>query len=130
MPRRLRFDEEALTIELTGLLRLGALHRRIRVPWTAVRDVRAGASDAGRARHGRFRRGRRVQFLSFEDPGRVVRLEIDRSAPGAPPFDDVVVGTRAAGPPRRRGPPPDGAAQPRSTRRMRSRRARWSSAGS
>ena len=97
MPRRLRFDEEALTIELSGLLRIGALHRRVRVPWSAVRDVRAGASDAGRARHGRFRRGRRVQFLSFEDPGRVVRLEIDRSAPGAPPFDDVVVGAERPG---------------------------------
>jgi hypothetical protein len=97
MPRHLSIDEEALTIELTGFLRIGALTRRIRVPWTAVRDVRAGASDAGRGRHGRFRRGRRVQFLSFEDPGQVVRLEIDRAAPGAPPFDDVVVGAQRPG---------------------------------
>jgi hypothetical protein len=92
MPRHLEFDQSGLTIEFRGLLRLAAMHRRVHVPWPAVADVRAGATEAPRGLHGRFRRGRRLQFLSFEDPGNVVRLVIDRSVPGAPPFDDVIVG--------------------------------------
>ena len=92
MARHLHFDDDGLTIEFRGLLVLGVLQRRVHVPWKAIEEVRAGASDAARARHGRFRRGRRQQFLSFEDPGQVVRLAIDRSVPGAPPYDDVVLG--------------------------------------
>lgn len=97
MARTLHLDDDGFTVELSGLLALGAFHRRVRVPWAAVRDVRAGALDAPRGRHGRFRRGRRLQFLSFEDPGRVVRVEIDRSVPGAPRFDDVILGDPCPG---------------------------------
>jgi hypothetical protein len=92
MPRRLHLDDDALTIELSGLLALGTLHRRVRVPWTAVTEVRADALALRRARHGRFAAGRRATFLSFEDPARVVRIAIDRRAPGAPRLDEVVVG--------------------------------------
>jgi hypothetical protein len=92
MPRSLHLDDDALTVELSGLLALGALHRRIRVPWTAITDVRADAVALRRARHGRFVAGRRVTFVTFEDPARVVRIAVDRRAAGAPPLDEVVVG--------------------------------------
>jgi hypothetical protein len=95
MPRRLRLEQDGLTVELSGLLALGALHRRVHVPWAAVAEVRAGAVAARRGRHGRFVRPRRVSFLSFEDPSNVVRIVVDRDAPGAPAFDDVVVGHTA-----------------------------------
>jgi hypothetical protein len=92
MPRHVSFEQSGLTIEFRGLLRLATMHRRVHVPWEAVADVRAGATDAPRGLHGRFHRGRRLQFLSFDDPQEVVRLVIDRSVAGAPPFDDVIVG--------------------------------------
>lgn len=92
MPRLLHLDDDGLTVELRGLLVLGALHRRVRVPWTAIAAVEPASLPAGRGRHGRFRAGRSVRFLTFEDPARAVRIAVDRRADGAPPFDEVVVG--------------------------------------
>jgi hypothetical protein len=106
MPRSLDLDDDGLAISFKGLLRLGTLRRRLVVPWSAIRDVRADPFDLqptplgavaprlGRSAHGRFRRGGRWQFLSFEDPRCVVRLELDRRAPGSQGFDEIVVGTR------------------------------------
>jgi hypothetical protein len=93
MPRRLELTDDGLSLSFTGFLRLLTLRRRLVVPWSAVRDVRAGAYEGG-AVHGRFRRSGRWQFLSFEDPERVVRLHLDRRARGAQGFDEVVVGDR------------------------------------
>ena len=93
MPRRLELTDDGLALSFTGFLRLLTLRRRLVVPWSAVRDVRAGAYEGG-AVHGRFRRSGRWQFLSFEDPQRVVRLHLDRRARGAQGFDEVVVGDR------------------------------------
>ena len=93
MPRRLELTDDGLALSFTGFLRLLTLRRRLVVPWSAVRGVRAGAYEGG-AVHGRFRRSGRWQFLSFEDPQRVVRLDLDRRARGAQGFDEVVVGDR------------------------------------
>jgi hypothetical protein len=93
MPRRLELTDDGLALSFTGFLRLLTLRRRLEVPWSAVRDVHAGAYEGG-AVHGRFRRSGRWQFLSFEDPQRVVRLRLDRRARGAQGFDEVVVGDR------------------------------------
>jgi hypothetical protein len=87
MPRVLHLDDDALTIEYSGLLLLGTLQRRVRVP---LEQVRAVCVDAWPRREadGRFRRrGRRV-FLAFDDPRRVVRLRLGAAAP----YDEVVVG--------------------------------------
>jgi hypothetical protein len=109
MPRSLDIQDDGLAISFRGMLRLGTLRRRLVVPWSAIRDVHAGPFDLqptplgavvprlGRSAHGRFRRSGRWQFLSFEDPGCVVRLDLDRRAPGAQGFDEIVVG---AGDPR------------------------------
>jgi hypothetical protein len=106
MPRCLDLHDDGLAISFKGLLRLGTLRRRLVVPWSAIRGVHAGAFELeptplsavsprlGRSAHGRFRRRGRWQFLSFEDPGRVVRLDLDRRAPGAQGFDEIVVGAR------------------------------------
>jgi hypothetical protein len=93
MPRRLEITDDGLALSFSGFLRLLTLRRRLEVPWSAVRAVRAGAYEGGSV-HGRFRRSGRWQFLSFEDPGRVVRLDLDRRAPGAQGFDEVVLGDR------------------------------------
>ena len=86
MPRVLHLDDDAITIEYSGLLLLGTLQRRVRVPWSSIREVCAGAWPRREA-HGRFRRGGRRVFLSFDDPRRVVRL---RLAGG--PYDEIVIG--------------------------------------
>jgi hypothetical protein len=93
MPRRLELTDDGLALSFSGFLRLLTLRRRLEVPWSAVRGVRVGAYEGGSV-HGRFRRSGRWQFLSFEDPGRVVRLDLDRRAPGAQGFDEVVLGDR------------------------------------
>lgn len=93
MPRRLELTDDGLSLSFTGFLRLLTLRRHLTVPWSAVRDVHAGAYEGG-AVHGRFRRSGRWQFLSFEDPQHVVRLHLDRRARGAQGFDEVVVGDR------------------------------------
>jgi hypothetical protein len=95
MSQRLHLDDDGLTVELAGLLALGALHRRVHVPWTAMAEVRPDALAVRRGRHGRFVHRRLVSFLSFDDPRRVVRIRVDRRAPGAPAFDEVVVGHAA-----------------------------------
>jgi hypothetical protein len=106
MPRSIDFDDDGLAISFKGLVRLGTLRRRLIVPWSAIRGVHAGSFDLeatplrvvaprlGRSAHGRFRRGGRWQFLSFEDPRCVVRVELDRRAPGSHGFDELVVGAR------------------------------------
>lgn len=104
MPRSLHLDDDGLVVDFSGILLLGTWRRRLRVPWAAVRVVRVepyplrplplkvGRSTLGRSAHGRFRRGRRWLFLSFSDPACVVRLELDRSVPGASGFDEAVFG--------------------------------------
>jgi hypothetical protein len=92
MPRRLHLDDAALTVQLSGVLALAAMHRRVVIPWSAIAEARTDALALRRPRHGRFVHARRVSFLSFEDPARVVRLLIDRGAPGAPRLDEVVIG--------------------------------------
>jgi hypothetical protein len=106
MPRSLDLDDDGLAISFKGLVRLGTLRRRLVVPWSAIRGVHIAPFDLqptplgavaprlGRSAHGRFRRRGRWQFLSFEDPRCVVRLEVDRRAPGAQGFDEIVVGAR------------------------------------
>jgi len=104
MPRDLHLDDDGLTVEFRGLLLVGTLHRRVRVPWAAVREVstepyalrppplRLGRHALRRELHGRFRRARRWLLISFSDPDCVVRLVLDRSVRGAPAFDEVVLG--------------------------------------
>jgi hypothetical protein len=87
MPRSLRIDDDALTIEYSGLLVLGTLQRRVRVPWKQIRSVRADAWPRREA-DGRFRRAGRRLFLAFDDPRRVVRLNLA----GGGAYDEVVVG--------------------------------------
>ena len=91
MPRHLHLDDDGLTVAFTGGLRLATLHRRLFVPWAGVRDVSDAPYD-GPPLHGRFRRRGRWVFLSFDDPRRVVRVEVDPGAPGAPPYDELVFG--------------------------------------
>ncbi len=86
MPRALHLDDDGLTLEYSGLLALGTLQRRVRVPWTSIRAVCEGAWPRREA-HGRFRRAGRRLFLSFDDPGRVVRLRLDGAH-----YDEVVIG--------------------------------------
>jgi hypothetical protein len=106
MPRSIHLDDDGLAISFKGLVRLATVRRRLVVPWSAIRGVHAGPIDLGpaplgvvaprlgRSAHGRYRRGRRWQFLSFEDPRHVVRVQLDRRAPGAQGFDEIVVGAR------------------------------------
>lgn len=92
MPRALHLDDSGLTLEYSGLMLLGTLHRRLRVPWSAVVGVATEPYDERHGAHGRFRRHGRSLFASFDDPRRVVRLRLDRRAPGAPAYDEIVLG--------------------------------------
>ena len=87
MPRVLRLDDDGLTIEYSGLLLLGTLQRRVRVPWTQIRAACAETWPRREA-HGRFRRAGRRLFLSFDDPRRVVRVRLSGAV-----YDEVVIGT-------------------------------------
>jgi len=92
-----------VVVRLTGWAALAALKREVRVPMRAIRSIstgRYGATGfriAGTAipwtdiRAGRFRRSGAWTFLSFDDPDRVLTLELDRSVPGAR-YDVVAVG--------------------------------------
>jgi hypothetical protein len=86
MPRTVHLDDDGLTIEFTGLLLLGTLQRRVRVPWSQIREVCDGAWPRREA-HGRFARAGRRLFLSFDDPRRVVRVHL-----ASGPYDEVVIG--------------------------------------
>jgi hypothetical protein len=103
MARIVHVDPDGVVVRLTGWTALAALKREVRVPMRAIRSIstgRYGATGfriAGTAipwtdiRAGRFRRGGSSTFLSFDDPDRVLTLELDRSVPGAA-YDVVAVG--------------------------------------
>jgi hypothetical protein len=103
MARTVRVDSDAVVVRLTGWTALAALKREVRVPMRAIRSVSTerygttGLRIVGTAipwtdiRAGRFRRGGRWAFLSFDDRDRVLTLELDRSVTGAA-YDVVAVG--------------------------------------
>jgi hypothetical protein len=87
MPRALHLDDDALTVRFSGWMALGTLQRRVRLPYAAVRSVRVEAWPRREA-HGRFTRNGRKLFFSFDDPQRVVRLDLVGG-----PYDEAVIGT-------------------------------------
>lgn len=103
MARSVQVTDDAVVVGLTGWTAIAALRRVVRVPLRAIRSVsteRYGAAGfrlAGTSipwtdiRAGRFRRGGRWTFLSFDDRDRVLTLELDRTMPGAG-YDVVAVG--------------------------------------
>jgi hypothetical protein len=86
MPRALHIDDDALTVRFSGWMVLGTLQRRVRLPYAAVRSVRVEPWPRREA-HGRFARNGRRLFFSFDDPHRVVRLDLVGG-----PYDEAVIG--------------------------------------
>ena len=102
MARTIRVTDDEVVVRLTGWTAIAAA-LRVRVPLRAIRSVsteRYGATgfrlagtsipctDIGA---GRFRRGGRWTFLSFDDRDHVLTLELDRTVSGAG-YDVVAVG--------------------------------------
>jgi hypothetical protein len=98
-------DQDHLRLRLRGLAALGALRRRVDVPYAQIREVttdplpsrptvwRLGGLAAGGARYGTFRQDGRWLFLAHRDPARVVRLRLDGDGPERVRFAEVVIGT-------------------------------------
>ncbi len=101
MARTVDISPDEIAVRLIGWTAVAALRRDVRIPRSAVRAVSAepwrddGIRLGGTSlswseyRQGRFRKRGRRQFLSFEQPDRVVAPDVDRAAVG---FDVVVVG--------------------------------------
>ena len=101
--RAVEVTADEVVVRLSGLDAFAALKRTLRIPRAGIRAVSTARYDGdglrlgGTAipftdiRAGRFRRGRRRTFVSFEHRDRVVTLTLDRRAAGIG-YDVVVLG--------------------------------------
>jgi hypothetical protein len=105
-PPEIHLTSDAVEVRLRGLAAMGALRRRVRVPYDAIESVEAGTFPMkprpwrlggyalGQARFGRFRRDGRWLFLAFTRPEPVLILRCDRERAGG--WDEVVVESQDA----------------------------------
>lgn len=89
--RQISFDKEQLQITFSGLTAVAGLKHKITIPYAAIKNVEAGnfhlhwaairvggtSIPFGGYKAGRFRHKGETYFLSYNDPSKVVILDLE-----------------------------------------------------
>ena len=103
-PTDITLSGDAVLIDLRGLAMVGAIRRRLEVPFEQIRDVRVDPLERGRPlmwrlgglaigplHFGTFRRGGRWLFLAVTRRDRLVHLVLDGRGPERVRFSEIVL---------------------------------------
>ena len=100
--RRVELTDQTVEIVLTGLTMLEAMQGRLSIPYNKITAVhprlnmppnllRLGGTSIGSIQEGHYLGDRGWYFLSYENPDRVVTLELDDFHLGRQPYHGVAV---------------------------------------
>lgn len=100
--RRVELTDEAVEVVLTGLTMLEAMQGRLSIPYNKITGVhptlatpdnllRLGGTGIGPIQEGHYIGDRGWYFLSYENPDRVVTLDLDNFHLGRHPYYGVAV---------------------------------------